>query len=176
MGPAPLWQSPVSSSMAKHVHGVRENDPLDVVETLMSNVRVRRVPVLDGDGRLKGIVSMNDLARHARRSGSRKADGLSGDSIVQTLAAIGEAHTAALARVQQRESIIRLLTDAEVARVSRAEETTRLVEGDEYVDLEDLGSGVHQVNARSRVELGHALPRSAVSDATWAKIVRAVAI
>jgi hypothetical protein len=101
---------------------------------------------------------------------------LHGDSIVQTLAAIGEAHTAALARVQQRESIIRLLTDAEVARVSRAEETTRLVEGDEYVDLEDLGSGVHQVNARSRVELGHALPRSAVSDATWAKIVRAVAI
>lgn len=86
----PLWQIPVSNAMANKVHGVRENDPLEVVETLMRRVRVRRVPVLDGDGRLKGILSMNDLARHAHRSGGRKANGLSGDSIVQTLAAISE--------------------------------------------------------------------------------------
>jgi CBS-domain-containing membrane protein len=85
-----LWEIPVSSAMADQVHGVRSTDPVDVVETLMRNVRVRRVPVLDADGRLEGIVSMNDLARHARRSADRKADGLSGDSIVQTLAAIGE--------------------------------------------------------------------------------------
>jgi CBS domain-containing protein len=88
----PLWQIPVSSAMAKQVHGVRENDPLEVVETLMRRVQVRRVPVLDGDGRLKGILSMNDLARHAHRSAGRKANGLSGDSIAQTLAAICEPH------------------------------------------------------------------------------------
>jgi CBS-domain-containing membrane protein len=58
-------------------------------------VRVRRAPVVDADGRLKGIVSMNDLARHARRSSGRKADGLSGDSIVQTLAAICMPHATA---------------------------------------------------------------------------------
>jgi len=34
---------------------------------------------------------MNDLAPHAHRTG-RKGDGLSGDSIVQTLVAIGEPH------------------------------------------------------------------------------------
>lgn len=76
--------------MAKHVHGVRETDPLEVVETLMRRVRVRRVPVLDEGGRLKGILSMNDLARHAHRSAGHKANGLNGDSIVQTLAAICE--------------------------------------------------------------------------------------
>ena len=87
-----LWQLPVSDAMAKQVHGVRENDPLEVVEALMRRVRVRRVPVLDGNGRLKGILSMNDLARHAHRSAGRKANGLSGGSIVQTLAAICEPH------------------------------------------------------------------------------------
>jgi CBS domain-containing protein len=51
--------------MAKQVHGVRENDPLDVVETLMNNVRVRRVPVLDGNGRLN--VATGPLGSHFRR-------------------------------------------------------------------------------------------------------------
>ena len=78
--------------MAKQIHGVRENDDLEVVEGLMRRVHVRRVPVLDGDGRLKGILSMNDLARHAHRGASRKGDGLRADSIVQTLAAVCEPH------------------------------------------------------------------------------------
>jgi CBS domain-containing protein len=84
----PLWQIPITTAMAKQVYGVREDDQLDAAEVLMRAVRVRRVPVLDGDGRLKGILSLNDLARH--RSTGRKANGLSGDSIAQTLAAISE--------------------------------------------------------------------------------------
>jgi CBS domain-containing protein len=86
----PLWQIPVSTAMAKHVHGVRETDDIAAVEMLMRRVRVRRVPVLDAGGRLTGIVSMNDLARHAHRSVGRKGDGLRGDTVVQTLAAICE--------------------------------------------------------------------------------------
>jgi hypothetical protein len=74
-----------------------------------------------------------------------------------------------------REAILRLLTDAEVAKVSRAEGEPRLVEGDEYVDLEDLDSGVQLVQAAPRTAPGHALPRSAVSEGTWAKIVKVVA-
>jgi CBS domain-containing protein len=96
----PLWQLQVSDAMAKHVHGVREEDPLEVVETLMRRVRVRRVPVLDADGRLKGILSMNDLARYGHRSAGRSQDGLSGDSIAQTLAAISEPCPAANAADQ----------------------------------------------------------------------------
>ncbi len=88
-----LWQIPVPDAMARQVHGVSEDDPLEVAEGLMRRVRVRRVPVLDGGGRLKGILSMNDLARQAHRSG-RKSNGLSGDSIAQTLAAICEPHVA----------------------------------------------------------------------------------
>ncbi len=69
-----------------------------------------------------------------------------------------------------REAVLALLSDAEVAKVSRAEGEPRLVEGDEYVDLEDLSSGVRQVHA-TPVRPRNALPRSAVSDATWGKIV-----
>jgi hypothetical protein len=75
----------------------------------------------------------------------------------------------------KREAILKLLSDAEVAKVSRAEDAPRLVEGDEYVDLQDLDAGVQLVQATPRTPPGHALPRSAVSDATWTKIVQAVA-
>jgi hypothetical protein len=74
-----------------------------------------------------------------------------------------------------REAILKLLTDAEVSKVSRAEGELRLVEGDEYIDLEDLDSGVQLVQAAPRTAPGRALPRSAVAEETWAKIVKAVA-
>ena len=72
-----------------------------------------------------------------------------------------------------REAVLALLSDVEMAKVSRAEGEPRLVEGDEYVDLEDLSEGVRQVHATS-VPTRHAMPRSAVSEATWAKIVSLV--
>jgi hypothetical protein len=73
-----------------------------------------------------------------------------------------------------REAILTLLSDAEVAKVSTAEDAPRLVEGDEYVDLENPGAGVRQVHANSHVNPGHVLPRSSVSDTTWDKVVRAL--
>jgi CBS domain-containing protein len=87
-----LWQIPVSSAMAKHVHGVRDTDSLEMVEDLMRRVRVRRVPVLDAQGKLRGIISLNDLARHFHRGAGRKADGLRADGIAQTLAVVCEPH------------------------------------------------------------------------------------
>jgi signal-transduction protein with cAMP-binding, CBS, and nucleotidyltransferase domain len=86
----PLWQLLVSQAMANRVYGVHEHDTLETAESLMQRVRVRRVPVIDADGRLKGILSMNDLARHGHRSGGHSRNGLSGDTIVKTLATISE--------------------------------------------------------------------------------------
>jgi hypothetical protein len=76
-------------------------------------------------------------------------------------------------RAFSREELQSLLSDGEIARVSRAEGDTRLVEGDEYIDLEDVAAGVHQVHATS-IRPTRALPRSAVSEATWAKIVAVI--
>jgi CBS domain-containing protein len=87
----PLSHIGVFYAMAKEVHGVHDTDRVEAAEDLMRRVRVRRVPVLDRDGRLKGILSMNDLARHVRRSPvGRSASGLSTDRIAWTLAAICE--------------------------------------------------------------------------------------
>ncbi|MGO8994006.1 MAG: hypothetical protein ACLQVI_11805 [Polyangiaceae bacterium] len=73
-----------------------------------------------------------------------------------------------------RDALLGLLSDVEIAKVSRAEDAKALVEGDEYVDLSNPGDGVRQVQAGSQIGPGHVLPRSAVSDATWDKVVRAV--
>lgn len=73
-----------------------------------------------------------------------------------------------------RESILKLLSDDENARVSTREGAKRLVEGDEFVDLEHPEQGVRRVQATTAPMMGHVLPRSAVRDETWAKIVKHV--
>jgi CBS domain-containing protein len=170
-----LPQIPVSGVMTHKLHCVRDTDPLQSALALMRRARVRRAPVVDGEGRLVGIVSIADVARHACGSLGQRSHDLGPDDIARSMAAICEPHAAAVARVKQRDLVIGLLTDAEVAKVSSAEQPDRLVEGDEYVDLTNLDAGVRQMHATSAVEPGHVLPRSAVSDASWAKIVQIVA-
>ena len=83
---------PVSTAMAKQVFGVTEGDLLDTAEALMRDKQIRRLPVLDDAGELRGILSLNDLARRNQPTRSRQSDGLSGDTIAQTLAAICAPH------------------------------------------------------------------------------------
>lgn len=68
-----------------------------------------------------------------------------------------------------RESILKLLSPGEVAKVSMSETATRLERGDEFVDLEEIGAGVK--TAGSEGHMGHVLPRKAVQPGTWDKIV-----
>lgn len=71
-----------------------------------------------------------------------------------------------------RASILELLSDEEVARVSTAESSTRLVQGDEYLDLEKLDRGVHHASSGADVTpLGRVLPRKSVHPQTWSKIL-----
>jgi CBS domain-containing protein len=52
----------------------------------MQTHRIRRVPILDGEGEPVGVVTIGDLARHA--TGMRKTDRLSADLVARTLAAV----------------------------------------------------------------------------------------
>ena len=70
-----------------------------------------------------------------------------------------------------RDSILKLLSDEENARVSTAEAASGLTEGEEYLDLEDLDPGVQRAKAATKARMGHVLPRSAVSEETWGKIL-----
>ena len=73
-----------------------------------------------------------------------------------------------------RDSILKMLSEEEVDRVSTSETAARLSDGDEYVDLEQLGRGVQRASG-AKVNMGHVLPRKAVLAATWDKIVTELA-
>ncbi len=52
----------VDDVMSRNVHSIREDDDLEAAARLMAERQVRRLPVLSGEGRLTGILSMADLA------------------------------------------------------------------------------------------------------------------
>jgi hypothetical protein len=70
----------------------------------------------------------------------------------------------------KRNSILSLLSDDEVARVSTAEAAAHLLDGDEYIDLGQLEQGVKR-SVGPAAPLGRVLPRKAVHENTWSKIV-----
>jgi CBS domain-containing protein len=69
----PLTAIRIADVMTRHVHACRANDTLERAASLMADARVRRLPVLDGAGRLVGILSMADIARCAPVLGQREA-------------------------------------------------------------------------------------------------------
>ena len=79
------------------------------------------------------------------------------------------------AELVTRDTILKLLSNEEVARVSTAETASRLAEGEEYLDLEHLDQGVQHAKARTTVTMGHVIPRRAVRDETWRKICERLA-
>lgn len=64
---------PVSGAMATEVFTCHGEDSLETAEQLMGEKQVRRVPVVDADNRPIGVLSMNDIARHAAVDGKTAA-------------------------------------------------------------------------------------------------------
>jgi len=81
----PLTALSVQNAMAKEVFSCRANDSLEAAERLMSDKQIRRVPVVDGENRPIGMISLNDMVRYA--ASSSKMDGIERE-VVETLAAI----------------------------------------------------------------------------------------
>lgn len=75
----------VSDAMAHEVFSCHAQDAVEAAERLMAEKQVRRVPVVDGEDMLVGLLSLNDIARHG--ASDRKKDGAE-RAVVQTLAAI----------------------------------------------------------------------------------------
>jgi len=69
-----------------------------------------------------------------------------------------------------RDTIMKLLSDDEIARVATAETAAQLNVGDEYVDLTAPDGGVKKATVKS-APMGTVLPRKAVLDKTWKDIV-----
>ena len=69
-----------------------------------------------------------------------------------------------------RDSVLKMLSDDEVGRVSIAETGAALAEGDEYIDLGQMQRGVQQADGAKTV-MGRVLPRAAVGEGTWNRIL-----
>jgi CBS domain-containing protein len=80
----PLREIPVVTAMASQVVAAHADDGVESVEALMRDHKVRRIPILDSEGRPVGIASMNDLARLAARVHKSVVD----RDLVETLAAV----------------------------------------------------------------------------------------
>ena len=79
---------PVATAMARQVLSVHQNATVEQAEAIMRGGQVRRIPVLDQDRRPIGIISVNDLARHAARARRAEVD----REILLTVAAICQPH------------------------------------------------------------------------------------
>lgn len=93
----PLGEISVSSAASRALVTAQEGDSLEAAEDLMRRHQIRRLPVTDAGGRLLGILSMGDLARHAQFGPLH--NGLDASHISTTLSAISQptSHAAAAA-------------------------------------------------------------------------------
>ena len=65
--------TPVRELMTDDIICVRDDDDVDDVASKMSEAQVRRLPVIDDDERLCGIVSLGDLSREADEDAASEA-------------------------------------------------------------------------------------------------------
>jgi CBS domain-containing protein len=65
--------TPVSELMTDDVICVREDEDVQAVARRMSEEQVRRLPVVDAEERLIGIVSLGDLARETSTEAAERA-------------------------------------------------------------------------------------------------------
>jgi len=86
-----LSQIPVRASMTMDPVTCEGGDSLRDVHALMREYRIRRLPVVDEEGRLEGVLSVNDLALEAF-SGRGPAASKRQRDVGRTLAAVCEHH------------------------------------------------------------------------------------
>ena len=78
----------VSDAMSKDVCACTPEDPVEDAEELMQTNQIRRLPVVDDEGCLQGVLSLNDIALAAERG--RKGEALSAKQVASTLSAISQ--------------------------------------------------------------------------------------
>ena len=86
----PLDAITAAQAMSRELHTCRAGDPVGVAERIMSKCQIRRVPVVDGDGMLVGIITLGDLARQADQGNGHRRPDVSDTEVSRTLAAITE--------------------------------------------------------------------------------------
>jgi CBS domain-containing protein len=80
----PLASMGVEEVISGDVHACRADDDIQLALRTMRDNKVRRLPVLDKEGKLKGILSMDDVVLHAEEVTARKPAELSYADAIRT--------------------------------------------------------------------------------------------
>jgi CBS domain-containing protein len=84
----PLGEIHVSSAMSRKLWSCRPSDDVKDAEQTMRAHQVRRLPVVDSDGKLVGLLSISDLARAAVTAKGSKKKPVGASDVGKTLGAI----------------------------------------------------------------------------------------
>jgi CBS domain-containing protein len=63
----PLAEISVSTAMSRQIHTCAPTDSISAGEKVMAEKQVRRLPVIDKEGRLVGVLSLHDIATRGGR-------------------------------------------------------------------------------------------------------------
>ncbi len=80
----------VGEVSANQITACKQDDDVRAALNLMRREQLRRLPVIDGEGRLVGILSISDLVRHAKKSESKKSKHVSYKELFKTLKALSK--------------------------------------------------------------------------------------
>jgi CBS domain-containing protein len=83
-----LGEIHVASAMSRRLSSCRPKDDLKEAEKVMRAHQVRRLPVVDAEGKLVGLLSISDLARVAVSTKGAKKNAVAASEVGQTLGAI----------------------------------------------------------------------------------------
>jgi CBS domain-containing protein len=86
----PLHDLRVENVMAKQIVTAKLGDRLRTVQELMRKSKVRRLPVVDGDKKVVGVVSLHDLVRAAKQDRRRFFPDVRMKDVALTIAEISE--------------------------------------------------------------------------------------
>ena len=78
----------IEEVMTRQVYSVNAEDNLDQALAAMQEHKVRRLPVLNIEGELAGMLSLNDVVLHAKAPNDETTDGIGYDDVVKTFQAI----------------------------------------------------------------------------------------
>ncbi len=83
--PLPAAAIPVAEVMSQRVYACGPDEEILAALQTMENKKVRRLPVIDGNGQLVGILSMDDIVLHAESGRAEKVERTPEPSYGQTV-------------------------------------------------------------------------------------------
>jgi CBS-domain-containing membrane protein len=76
--------------MSKTLYSITPDTPLPQAAQMMTDLQLRRLPVVDEDGSLKGLVTLARLAKDAAGPSVGEAKGITPDAVGATLASVSQ--------------------------------------------------------------------------------------